>query len=88
MPGWVMYDLVNFKGTKGSALAGHKPERGSYPWDYCIFCSQFAEHILITQYTVSISDGIQDLSRFLMLNNCVLKFSVSQTRAMSLSDAK
>lgn len=31
MPGWVMYDLVNFKGTKGSALVGHKPEQGSYP---------------------------------------------------------
>lgn len=28
MPGWVMYDLVNFK---GSALVGHKPEQGSYP---------------------------------------------------------
>lgn len=88
MPGWVMYDFVNFKGTKGSALVGHKPERGSYPWDYCIFCSQFAEHILITQDTVSISDGIRDLSWFLMLNNYILKSSVSQTRAMSLSDAK
>lgn len=88
MPGWVMNDLVNFKGTKGSALVGHKPEHGSYPWDYCIFCGHFAEHILITQYTVSISDGIQDLSWFLMLNNCILKLSVSQTRAMSLSDAK
>lgn len=88
MPGWVMYDLVNFKGTKGSALVGHKPKRGSYPRDYCIFCSQFAVHILITQYTVSLSDGTQDLLWFLMLNNCILKFSVSQTRARSLSDAK
>lgn len=49
MPARVMYDFVNFQGTKGYAFLGHKTERGSYPCNYYIFCSQFAEHILVTQ---------------------------------------
>lgn len=87
MPARVMYDFVNFQGTKGYAFLGHKTERGSYPCNYCIFCSQFAEHILVTQCTVSISDGMRDLSCFLMPNNFILKFRSSQIRAISLDNA-
>lgn len=50
------------------------PRETPYPCNYCIFCSQFAEHIVVTRYTVSTSDGILDLSHFLMLNNSILKF--------------